>query len=201
MDTQPPEPTALGDPRTDDAALGFLLASAHQAARGALSDELRPLGIETRHSAVLSALDRLGPTSQRRLGALLGLDKSAVVRIMDELERLGLAVRNRSAHDRRAYAIELTAEGRRRARSSAQTAGAVGERLFGWLSPATANGSSRCSPASRNARRPLRPAAKPGTPSPVRAAPRQWPVIRSARRARDDVRADPADDSRASAAR
>ncbi|SFP98865.1 MarR family transcriptional regulator [Actinomadura madurae] len=136
MDTQSPEPTALGDPRTDDAALGFLLASAHQAARGALGDELRPLGIETRHFAVLSALDRLGPTSQRRLGALLGLDKSAVVRIMDELERLGLAVRNRSAHDRRAYAIELTAEGRRRARSSAETAGAVGGRLFGRLSPA-----------------------------------------------------------------
>lgn len=135
MDTEPPEPTALGDPRTDDAALGILLASAHQAARGALSGELRPLGIETRHFAVLATLDRLGPTSQRRLGALLDLDKSAVVRIMDELERLGLAVRNRSAHDRRAYAIELTAEGRDRARASADVAAAVGVRLFGRLSP------------------------------------------------------------------
>jgi DNA-binding MarR family transcriptional regulator len=125
----------LGDPRTDDAALGFLLASAHQAARGALSGELRPLGIETRHFAVLAALDRLGPTSQRRLGALLDLDKSAVVRIMDELERLGLAVRERDAHDRRAYAIELTAEGRRRARSSAETTTAVGARLFGGIAP------------------------------------------------------------------
>ncbi|WP_433472031.1 MarR family winged helix-turn-helix transcriptional regulator [Spirillospora sp. CA-142024] len=136
MDTEPAEPTALGDPHTDDAALGMLLASAHQAARGALSDELRPLGIETRHFAVLAALDRLGPTSQRRLGALLGLDKSAVVRIMDELERLGLAVRNRDAHDRRAYAVELTGEGRRHARASAETAAAVSARLFGWLAPA-----------------------------------------------------------------
>ncbi|MCP9964734.1 MarR family winged helix-turn-helix transcriptional regulator [Actinomadura madurae] len=166
MDTQPPEPTALGDPRTDDAALGFLLASAHQAARGALSDELRPLGIETRHSAVLSALDRLGPTSQRRLGALLGLDKSAVVRIMDELERLGLAVRNRSAHDRRAYAIELTAEGGgARARPRRRRAPS-GSGCSDGSPPATANGSSRCSPASRNARRPLRPAAKPAPLAP-----------------------------------
>ncbi|TDD92572.1 MarR family transcriptional regulator [Actinomadura darangshiensis] len=135
MDTEPPEPTVLGDPRTDDAALGMLLAAAHQAARAALSGELRPLGIETRHFAVLAALDRLGPTSQRRLGALLDLDKSAVVRIMDELERLGLAVRNRATRDRRAYAIELTDEGRRHARASAEKAAAVGTHLFGWLAP------------------------------------------------------------------
>lgn len=136
MHTESPEPNVLGDPRTDDAALGMLLASAHQAARAALAGELRPLGIETRHFAVLAALDRLGPTSQRRLGALLGLDKSAVVRIMDELERLGLAVRNRDAHDRRAYAIELTDEGRRHAGASAETAAGVSARLFGWLAPA-----------------------------------------------------------------
>jgi DNA-binding MarR family transcriptional regulator len=135
VDTEPAGLTALGDPRTDDAALGLLLASAHQAARGALGVELRPLGIETRHFAVLSALDRLGPTNQRRLGGLLDLDKSAVVRIMDELERLGLAVRNRDAHDRRAYAIELTGEGRRYARAAADTAAVVSARLFGWLAP------------------------------------------------------------------
>ncbi|QXJ26290.1 MarR family transcriptional regulator [Actinomadura graeca] len=112
-----------------------MLATAHDAARAALNAELRPLGIETRHYGVLATLDRQGPTSQRRLGALLGLDKSAVVRIMDELERLGLAVRNRASHDRRAYAIRLTAEGRRLARASAEAAAVVGERLFGWLAP------------------------------------------------------------------
>ncbi|HEU5026002.1 MAG TPA: MarR family transcriptional regulator [Spirillospora sp.] len=136
MQTEPPDRAALGDPRADDTALGLLLASAHRAARAALGDELRPLGIETRHHAVLAALDRLGPASQRRLGALLGLDKSAVVRVMDELERLGLAERKRDAHDRRAYAIELTDEGRRFARASAETAAAVGARLFGTLDPA-----------------------------------------------------------------
>lgn len=135
MQTEPPDRAQLGDPRTDDTALGLLLASAHRAARGALGGELRPLGIETKHHAVLAALDRLGPTSQRRLGALLGLDKSAVVRIMDELEHAGLARRERAAHDRRAYAIELTDEGRRRARASAETAAAVGARLFGVLAP------------------------------------------------------------------
>ncbi|TDD75765.1 MarR family transcriptional regulator [Actinomadura rubrisoli] len=112
-----------------------MLATAHDAARTALNLELRPLGIETRHFGVLATLARNGPTSQRRLGALLDLDKSAVVRIMDELERLGLAVRNRAAHDRRAYAIELTDEGRRHAHASQRAAGAVGARLFGWLAP------------------------------------------------------------------
>ncbi|WP_242911157.1 MarR family winged helix-turn-helix transcriptional regulator [Actinomadura terrae] len=138
MDTEPPgrAPTALGDPRSDDKALGLLLASAHEAARSSLNAELRPLGIETRHFGILVTLDRAGPTSQRGLGALLGLDKSAVVRIMDELERLGLAVRKRAEHDRRAYAIELTTEGRRYARTSATAADEVSARLFGWLSPA-----------------------------------------------------------------
>lgn len=128
-------PAALGDARDDDAALGILLTTAHQVARGALSERLRPLGIEPRHFGVLTMLDRLGPTTQRRLGALLHLDKSAVVRIMDELERLGLAVRNRAAHDRRAYAIELTGEGRRYVRASADAAAEVTARLFGWLTP------------------------------------------------------------------
>lgn len=125
----------FGDPRADDASLGLLLATAHQRARQALNTGLRPLGIESRHFGVLAAVNRHGPISQRYLSELLDLDKSAVVRIMDELERLGLATRGRAAHDRRAYAIELTTEGRRSAEEGARIAAAVGERLFGRLGP------------------------------------------------------------------
>ncbi|MFP3961965.1 MarR family transcriptional regulator [Actinomadura fulvescens] len=134
MDT--PETSVLGDPRDDDLALGLLLATAHFNSRERLGERLRPFGIEVRHFGVLSALHRHGPTSQRHLSELLDLDKSAMVRIMDELERSGLAARNRAAHDRRAYAIELTADGRERLRSAQAEAATVGREVFGWLRPA-----------------------------------------------------------------
>ncbi|MFG2001207.1 MarR family winged helix-turn-helix transcriptional regulator [Spirillospora sp. NPDC048911] len=133
---QPETPSVLGDPRDNDLALGFLLATAHYNSRERLAGRLRPFGIEVRHFGVLSALDRHGPTSQRHLSELLDLDKSAMVRIMDELERSGLATRNRSAHDRRAYAIELTGEGRARLHAARAEAAVAGEELFGWLRPA-----------------------------------------------------------------
>ncbi|MGI5170687.1 MarR family winged helix-turn-helix transcriptional regulator [Spirillospora sp. CA-253888] len=130
-----PASNAAGDPNRDDVALGLLLATAHQHARRALDRSLAHLGIEARHFGVLTALDRRGPVSQRELSALLDLDKSAMVRIMDELERRGLAVRNRSARDRRAYAIELTPRGRDAARASAEAATRAAARLFDGLSP------------------------------------------------------------------
>ncbi|GAA3977443.1 hypothetical protein GCM10023085_69820 [Actinomadura viridis] len=131
----PPPPAGAADPADDDVALGLLLAVAHARARHALNEALAPLGIEARHYGVLAALARHGPSSQRRLSTLLDVDKSAMVRIMDDLERRGLATRNRDAHDRRAYAIELTAEGRRAAREGGAVSAAVGGRLFGWLEP------------------------------------------------------------------
>lgn len=128
------QPSALDDPRTDDTALGMLLAAAHGNARRAMNEGLRPLGIEARLYGVLSAVDREGPVSQRDLTRLLSMDKSAVVRAMDELEQRGLAFRRRSAHDRRAYAIELTEEGRARVRAARDVAAAVGDTFFGRLS-------------------------------------------------------------------
>ncbi|HEX2312200.1 MAG TPA: MarR family winged helix-turn-helix transcriptional regulator [Thermomonospora sp.] len=134
MQTPPSNPA--GDPGHDDVALGRLLATAHQHARRILDEALGHLGIEARHFGVLAALDRHGPASQRELSTLLDLDKSAMVRIMDELERRGLAVRNRNARDRRAYAIELTAQGREKARASTEAATRAAARLFGTLTPA-----------------------------------------------------------------
>jgi DNA-binding MarR family transcriptional regulator len=126
----------IGDPRDDDQALGMLLAAAHYNARRALQDGLRPLGIETRHFAVLTALAQHEAISQRQLGQRLGLDKSTMVRILDELERLGLASRLRTEHDRRAYTIQLTPRGRERAHEADKIAAALGNDLFGWLDPA-----------------------------------------------------------------
>ncbi len=51
--------------------------------------------------------------SQSELSREVGLDKSVTVTIVDELERFGWAVRQRSLHDRRRHALYITPEGER----------------------------------------------------------------------------------------
>jgi MarR family transcriptional regulator, lower aerobic nicotinate degradation pathway regulator len=68
-------------------------------------------GIRSRHAAVLVVIDAEGPMSQRALGRRLRIDKSPMVGVVDDLERLGLAERRRSESDRRVQAIHLTAKG------------------------------------------------------------------------------------------
>jgi DNA-binding MarR family transcriptional regulator len=91
--------------------LGMLLRQAHARAARLGNEALRPLGIETRHLGVLLVLDREGPRSQTRIGDELGADKSAMGRTVDDLERLGIAVRRADPEDRRARQVSLTPHG------------------------------------------------------------------------------------------
>ncbi|MGQ4386268.1 MarR family winged helix-turn-helix transcriptional regulator [Streptomyces sp. SAS_270] len=92
-------------------ALGLLLRRAHWRAAAVMEEALRPLGIELRHFAVLIVLVDRGPTLQRDLVAATGSDKAGVMRVVDDLERKGLALRKAVPGDRRARAVEITAEG------------------------------------------------------------------------------------------
>jgi DNA-binding MarR family transcriptional regulator len=49
--------------------------------------------------------------SQQALSRALGLHRSAVVALVDDLEQRGLAERRRDPHDRRAYTLYLTPAG------------------------------------------------------------------------------------------
>ncbi|NDU71880.1 MarR family transcriptional regulator [Actinomadura sp. DSM 109109] len=122
-----------GDPALRHVALGMLLAGAHNRSRKAMNDELRALGIDVRGFGMLLALELYGASSQRRLIDLTGIDKSTMVRVVDELEDGGLVRRERAPHDRRAHAISLTPEGARTLESARRAGGEVGERLFGGL--------------------------------------------------------------------
>lgn len=65
------------------------------------------------HYAVLTALDDLGPQSQRELSTRLDIDPSHMVGYVDHIARAGLAERGRDPDDRRRYQVALTREGRR----------------------------------------------------------------------------------------
>jgi DNA-binding MarR family transcriptional regulator len=91
--------------------IGPLLRQAQRHSARAFAAALQPLGIEGRHYGVLYHLDLYGPLSQRRLMDLTGDDRSAMVRTIDDLERLRLAIRRPDPVDRRAHAVELTDAG------------------------------------------------------------------------------------------
>ncbi|MGC0415967.1 MarR family winged helix-turn-helix transcriptional regulator [Embleya sp. AB8] len=101
-------------PPFDPAALGLLMFRAHQLARASANQAARPTGIELQHAGVLTAVQGGQIRSQRELGAALGIDKSTLVRIVDDLERRDLLKRRRTPNDRRAYEIMITEEGERR---------------------------------------------------------------------------------------
>jgi DNA-binding MarR family transcriptional regulator len=60
---------------------------------------------------VLIELHRAGATSQRDLGAAIGMDKAMIVRVVDDLERSGLAARKPVPGDRRVREVEITDRG------------------------------------------------------------------------------------------
>jgi DNA-binding MarR family transcriptional regulator len=82
---------------------------------------------------MLVVIDAEGPMSQRALGRRLRIDKSPMVGLVDDLERLGLAERRRSRSDRRIQALHLTAKGRTLAEWVEKSAAAEQARTFGVL--------------------------------------------------------------------
>ncbi|MGH7911696.1 MAG: MarR family winged helix-turn-helix transcriptional regulator, partial [Candidatus Dormibacteraceae bacterium] len=100
--------------RSQALQLGGLLFRAHLVARQAANDAMRDQDVELRDLGVLDLLVGGASETQHQIGARLGIDKSAMVRIVDGLERKGLVARRRRTDDRRAYAISITEAGRSR---------------------------------------------------------------------------------------
>ena len=92
--------------------LGFLLAQLGSHAHRLFAERLAPLGLHPRHFGMLSHLAASEGRSQQALGDSLGVHRSAVVALVDDLEQRGLAERRRDPRDRRAYALYLTPAGR-----------------------------------------------------------------------------------------
>ncbi len=92
-------------------ALGLLLRRAHDQAARELATAVAPFGLGLRHFAVMMALSEHGAMSQRELVDALGKDGASMVRVVDDLEHAGFAVRQPVANDRRRHAVELTGRG------------------------------------------------------------------------------------------
>jgi DNA-binding MarR family transcriptional regulator len=78
-----------------------------------VSEALAKDGVRKHHFTVLLALDEHGSSSQAALGRRLGIDRSDLHAVLNDLERDGLVGRVRDEQDRRRNAVELTRAGAR----------------------------------------------------------------------------------------
>jgi DNA-binding MarR family transcriptional regulator len=107
MSDQPPGIAEL------DERIPFLLAQLGSYISDDFQHRLAPIGADPRTYAVLVALASDDGQSQRELSARLGIHRNAMVTVIDNLERRGLAKRLPHPDDRRAVAVTLTAKARR----------------------------------------------------------------------------------------
>jgi len=73
-----------------------------------LTERLRPLGLHPRHFGLLTHIATAAGQSQQALSGALGVHRTAMVALVDDLEARGLVERRRDPRDRRAYALHLT---------------------------------------------------------------------------------------------
>ena len=93
------------------------------------------MGLTVQLCGVLNLL-AAGPISQQELGAQLGIDRTTVVELIDELERKGVVVRRRNPRDRRSYALSLTPHGRGVQKRASRAFDAAAAEFFSALKPA-----------------------------------------------------------------
>jgi DNA-binding MarR family transcriptional regulator len=72
-------------------------------------------------------------TIQQQLSSDMGIDPSAMVKLINELEEAGLAERRRRPNDRRAWEVVITPEGRRTLERARQLAFQVEDEVLGGL--------------------------------------------------------------------
>ena|ERR1700677_3074333 len=136
--------TMMGKPAGDKADLDypacllvcpdFVLGTLSLTVTDLVEETLAPLDLRLRHYQLLRLLHFDGPRLQSTIGPVLGVDRTTVVALVDQLEKLKLAKRVRSPDDRRAYLIALTAKGKRIAVKATEMVTAVEETMFAPLS-------------------------------------------------------------------
>jgi MarR family transcriptional regulator, transcriptional regulator for hemolysin len=77
------------------------------------AERLGSIGLTPPLFALLNVIGAREGAIQQELGAVLGIDRSTMVSLIDHLENAGLARRRPSATDRRAREIAITPKGRR----------------------------------------------------------------------------------------
>jgi MarR family transcriptional regulator for hemolysin len=93
--------------------VGQLFFRLWRAAHVRAADVLESVGLTPALFGLLNVIGAREGAIQQELGAAMGIDRSTMVSLIDQLEGEGLAKRRPSATDRRAREIAITPKGRR----------------------------------------------------------------------------------------
>lgn len=114
---------------------GALLVIAARTGQELARRRLAPMGLSVQMCGVLIRL-AAGAVSQHDLGEQLGIDRTTVVEVIDELERGGYVERRRNPADRRSYLLTLTPRGRTFQKRATRVFDGATDDFFGPLAPA-----------------------------------------------------------------
>jgi DNA-binding MarR family transcriptional regulator len=132
--TETPSPEATDLSERLLGRMGFLLNKAAQKIREAYEEQLAPLGLIGKHYGVLSVLEEKGTITQQEIGKCVYIDRTTIVGILDDLEKLGYVERKEHPTDRRSHAVYLTSKGREILPKAHQLGLAVEKRFLETLS-------------------------------------------------------------------
>jgi DNA-binding MarR family transcriptional regulator len=93
-------------------SVGFMISRLANAMRLELERRLAPFGITAQQWTVLMLCHTNGAVTPSRLAEELGVDGSAVTRLLDRLEKKRLLERKTNPNDRRSIQVELLDDGR-----------------------------------------------------------------------------------------
>jgi DNA-binding MarR family transcriptional regulator len=104
------EPAALPPSMRD--RVPFLLFRASQASLSLANQMLAQIGLCARQAGILTMVTELEPMTQKALADALGIDRTTMVALLDDLEDKGFVARQRHPRDRRAFLVRPTDSGR-----------------------------------------------------------------------------------------
>jgi MarR family transcriptional regulator for hemolysin len=97
------------------------------------TEALGSVGLTPALFALLNVIGAREGAIQQELGSVLGIDRSTMVSLIDQLESAGLARRRPSATDRRAREIAITPKGRRLLQRARGLIAQVEDQVLGGL--------------------------------------------------------------------
>jgi DNA-binding MarR family transcriptional regulator len=100
------------------------------------ADALNSIGLTPALFALLNVLGAREGEIQQELSSDMGIDPSAMVKLINELENEGLAERRRRPGDRRAWEVTITSKGRRTLERARRLAAQVEDEVLSGLNTA-----------------------------------------------------------------
>ena len=123
-----------GPPPELAGSLYYLLKHAQMRLADLTGPALAPLRVNGRETAVLIAIDGQALPSQHDIAQRMGVDRTTMVGLVDELEKKGLVERRPDPLDRRKNVVALTEAGRTTVQGATRAVAEAERRFLGPLS-------------------------------------------------------------------